>query len=82
MECKFCGKRMFHKSNFVYHLRAVHKVGAPVQCQLCGKRDFGSRSRYYVHIRDCRLKREATAAAGAKRSSVQALDVGNNSERY
>ena len=54
MVCQFCCKIFTHKQAFVFHLRAVHKLGEPVKCHNCGKDDFKSLNPYYVHTRKCK----------------------------
>ena len=39
----------------VYHLRCVHKMGKPVQCQLCGRQDFSSYRTFNRHQKSCKI---------------------------
>ena len=56
MVCQFCYKIFIEKTNFVFHLRAAHKLGEPVRCPHCGKDDFQSRSPFVTHVKKCKEK--------------------------
>ena len=53
-DCPLCAKQMVRREDFLFHVRAVHGIGAPVVCPHCFKRDFLSRNTFYRHKRNCR----------------------------
>ena len=56
MICPFCYKIFKDKAKYVFHLRAVHKLGEPVRCPHCGKDDFMSRTPYFAHVKKCKAQ--------------------------
>ena len=51
--CQFCYKIIKQRHHFVFHLRAVHKIGKPVRCEHCGKDDFNNRVMLDRHVKSC-----------------------------
>ena len=51
--CQFCCKPIKQKQYYIFHLRAVHKIGDPVVCPHCGKDDFKAPATYKLHVRNC-----------------------------
>ena len=54
MVCPYCYQIYKQRDNFVFHLQAMHNVGAKPSCPTCGKDDFKSLSAMKVHKPKCR----------------------------
>ena len=58
MVCPLCHQIYRSRENFSYHMRGVHGVGKPIQCELCGESGFKTQTQYFKHKRACRGKLE------------------------
>ena len=59
--CQFCYKTVRQKHHFIFHLRAVHKIGKPVQCEHCGRQDFKNPTTFAAHVKTCAEKKNSNA---------------------